>query len=175
VKDPQLVILEIKRPKLVEILKSITGVNPSSLEPSPKNEAKKSKDEKKPKHSDDGMDVLEILSKKSIREKKITEAGSEILKLLDAPTMKEKLARDQFITPGGTKVQQYCPHGTREDCKKANRASSACKMVNKFLNSVDAVKSAFDEFVIFLKIISRFTSVVLLRTTQMLHLEIVLI
>ncbi len=44
--------------------------------------------------------------------------GNELVELLEKQSVKEKSLIEKFKTKGGPKVTEYCPRGTKEECKK---------------------------------------------------------
>ncbi|CAL4126384.1 unnamed protein product, partial [Meganyctiphanes norvegica] len=81
-------------------------------------EDKEVKFEKREKKRDD--DVMSLLSAQSIRERETKKVGEEIMELLSRPTAKEKSLTQRFRSQGGAKVQEFCSHGTKEECERAN-------------------------------------------------------
>lgn len=57
----------------------------------------------------------------SIREKHNKQVGEEILELLSKPTAKERSLAEKFKSQGGAQVMEFCPHGTRVDCLRAQQ------------------------------------------------------
>jgi len=78
----------------------------------------------------DGGDIESLLSARTIGEKIRHEVSSEILELLSAPTAKEKTLAEKFQSKGGPVVREYCPHGTKAECKLQRRAPVACEKVH---------------------------------------------
>ncbi|XP_033095231.1 N6-adenosine-methyltransferase MT-A70-like protein, partial [Anneissia japonica] len=66
---------------------------------------------------DDESFIKNLLSVKSFKEQKSNEVGKEIFDLLNMPTAKEQSLAEKFKSASGT-VQEFCPHGTREDCER---------------------------------------------------------
>ncbi|KAB7493655.1 N6-adenosine-methyltransferase subunit, partial [Armadillidium nasatum] len=67
-----------------------------------------------------------LLSAQSIRERETKKVGEEIMELLSKPTAKEQSLAQRFRSQGGAKVQEFCPHGTREECLRSSKGSSNC-------------------------------------------------
>lgn len=80
--------------------------------------------EKKPKESslNDASDIMSLLSMPSTKEKQSKQVGEEILELLSKPTAKERHLTEKFKSQGGAQVMEFCPHGTRFECMKAQAA-----------------------------------------------------
>lgn len=62
--------------------------------------------------------VESLLALPSAKEKETKKLGGEILELLSRPTAKEKSLVDQFRSANGSQVQEFCAHGTKDDCIK---------------------------------------------------------
>lgn len=77
--------------------------------------------EKKLKESTahDTSDIMSLLSLPSTKEKQSKQVGEEILELLSKPTAKERHLTEKFKSQGGAQVMEFCPHGTRVECMKA--------------------------------------------------------
>lgn len=67
----------------------------------------------------DTSDIMSLLSLPSAKEKQHKQVGEEILELLSKPTAKELQLTEKFRSQGGTQVMEFCPHGTRVECLKA--------------------------------------------------------
>ncbi|KAJ0171507.1 hypothetical protein K1T71_013057 [Dendrolimus kikuchii] len=76
-------------------------------------------DEKKAAKGD--TDIMSLLAMPSSREKAVKRVGEEIMDLLSKPTAKEKSLADKFKSQGGAQVMEFCPHGTRAECVRANK------------------------------------------------------
>lgn len=70
-----------------------------------------------------------ILSLQSIKEKENKKIAEEILHLLSKPTTKEIFLNQQFRSSCG-QVQEFCSHGTREECMRSNRADKPCSKLH---------------------------------------------
>lgn len=127
-------IISIDYLKLVNFVKELEGIsscddNKSSQSvPQKRSNAEINvKESKVPKIDNKNDDLLEsLLSLPTIREKQSKQMGEEILALLSKPTAKERSLVEQFRSVGGAQVQEFCQHGTKEECIKANNASNAC-------------------------------------------------
>jgi mRNA m6A methyltransferase catalytic subunit len=69
----------------------------------------------------DTSDIMSLLSLPSAKEKQHKQVGEEILELLSKPTAKELQLTEQFRSQGGTQVMEFCAHGTRVECLKAQQ------------------------------------------------------
>ncbi|XP_027214435.2 N6-adenosine-methyltransferase catalytic subunit isoform X1 [Penaeus vannamei] len=81
-------------------------------------ETKVDKEKRKDRREDD---VMSLLSAQSIRERETKKVGEEIMELLSKPTAKEQSLAQRFRSQGGAKVQEFCPHGTKEECERATK------------------------------------------------------
>lgn len=72
-----------------------------------------------------------LLSKPSTREKQNKQVGEEILELLSKPTAKERSLAEKFKSQGGAQVMEFCPHGTRIECLRAQQATDELEAANK--------------------------------------------
>ncbi|XP_043206483.1 LOW QUALITY PROTEIN: N6-adenosine-methyltransferase subunit METTL3-like [Amphibalanus amphitrite] len=69
-------------------------------------------------------DIMNLLALPSAREKENKKMGEEILDLLCKPTVKERSTAERFRSQGGAQVQEYCRHGTREECDRSNKENA---------------------------------------------------
>ncbi|XP_036342182.1 N6-adenosine-methyltransferase MT-A70-like protein [Rhagoletis pomonella] len=74
--------------------------------------------------SDASDDIMSLLSMPSTREKQSKQVGEEILELLTKPTAKERSVAEKFKSHGGAQVMEFCPHGTKVECLKAQQATA---------------------------------------------------
>lgn len=86
------------------------------------------KDNSKKDKKDESIESL--LSMPSIREKENKKVGEEILDLLSKPTAKERSLAERFRSQGGVQVQEFCPHGTKEECMKGSGAKESCRRLH---------------------------------------------
>lgn len=126
--------------------------------------------EKKPKETaiHDTSDIFSLLSLPSTKEKQSKQVSSEILELLSKPTAKEKFNTEKFKSQGGTQVMEFCPHGTRVECMKAQQLvddESGVEAIDEKIEKVDGEGSDEPKFkcnrLHFKKIIQAHTDVVL--------------
>ena len=74
----------------------------------------------------------------STREKQSKQVGEEIMELLTKPTAKERSLAEKFKSQGGAQVMEFCPHGTKIECLKAQQATAEMVVtVRKRQRSVD--------------------------------------
>ncbi|KAK2704459.1 hypothetical protein QYM36_016757, partial [Artemia franciscana] len=71
-----------------------------------------------------------LLSMASTREREIKKMGEEILELLSKPTAKEKSLTERFRSQGGAQVQEFCTHGTKEECVAVSGTEEPCKKLH---------------------------------------------
>ncbi|XP_015929155.1 N(6)-adenosine-methyltransferase catalytic subunit METTL3 isoform X1 [Parasteatoda tepidariorum] len=74
--------------------------------------------------------IEDLLSLPSAREKETKKVGEEILELLSKPTAKERSLVEQFRSQGGAQVQEFCPHGTKDECTKVSDANQPCNKLH---------------------------------------------
>ncbi|XP_050326653.1 N6-adenosine-methyltransferase MT-A70-like protein [Bactrocera neohumeralis] len=74
--------------------------------------------------ADASDDIMSLLSMPSTREKQSKQVGEEILELLTKPTAKERSVAEKFKSHGGAQVMEFCPHGTKVECLKAQQATA---------------------------------------------------
>lgn len=60
----------------------------------------------------------------STLEKQSKQVGEEILELLTKPTAKERFLAEKFKSHGGAQVMEFCPHGTKAECLRAQQATA---------------------------------------------------
>ncbi|XP_076338474.1 methyltransferase like 3 [Tachypleus tridentatus] len=78
------------------------------------------------KKDNENINIESLLSLPSAREKENKKMGEEILELLSKPTAKERSLVERFQSQGGAQVQEFCPHGTKEECIKMSGDNQAC-------------------------------------------------
>lgn len=78
-------------------------------------------EKKRKENISDTSDIMSLLSLPSAKEKQHKQVGEEILELLSKPTAKELQLTEKFRSQGGTQVMEFCPHGTRVECMKAQK------------------------------------------------------
>ncbi|XP_065368676.1 N6-adenosine-methyltransferase MT-A70-like protein isoform X2 [Calliphora vicina] len=79
----------------------------------------------------DSDDIMSLLSMPSTREKQSKQVGEEILELLTKPTAKERSVAEKFKSHGGAQVMEFCPHGTKIECLKAQQATAELEAKKK--------------------------------------------
>lgn len=73
---------------------------------------------------DASEDIMMLLSLPSTREKQSKQVGEEILELLTKPTAKERSVAEKFKSHGGAQVMEFCSHGTKVECLKAQQVAN---------------------------------------------------
>lgn len=75
-------------------------------------------------------DIQSLLSMRTTKENESKKVGDDILDLLNIKSAKEQLIVEKFKSQGGANVQEFCEHGTREECKKNRNTGYICKKVH---------------------------------------------
>jgi len=89
------------------------------------------KKDKKAEKTDSHKDTIEsLLSMPTMKEVENKKLGEEILDLLNQPTAKEQSLMEKFKSEGGAMVREFCPYGTKEECKVNNADKSRCKKLH---------------------------------------------
>lgn len=70
--------------------------------------------------------VEDLLSLNTSRERESKKQAREIMELLERPTVKEQSLIERFKSVGGASVQEFCVHGTKEDCSKLSSGKTPC-------------------------------------------------
>ena len=74
--------------------------------------------------------VEDLLSRNTSRERESKKQAREIMELLEKPTVKEKSLIERFKSVGGASVQEFCVHGTKEDCSKLSSGKTTCEKLH---------------------------------------------
>jgi mRNA (2'-O-methyladenosine-N6-)-methyltransferase len=72
-----------------------------------------------------GDDLESLLAAPSFKERQARAEGAELMALLCTPTAREAAAAERFRSVGGSAVTEFCPHLTREDCRRARARGPA--------------------------------------------------
>ena len=67
-----------------------------------------------------------LLNAPSLRDRENRRVGVEIQELLNAKSFKEQLMLEKFQSVGGSQLREFCPHKTREDCRRSSGSGRAC-------------------------------------------------
>lgn len=84
----------------------------------------------------------------STREKQNKQVGEEILELLSKPTAKERSLAEKFKSQGGAQVMEFCPHGTRIECLRAQLATDELEAGKKAESTAIVAPAADDSPVV---------------------------
>lgn len=140
---PCILITEVEYSKLEAIVEELKASSASSSgppaavvkkrkrdvlneKPSTQEDVSASKDKKKAQCDD----IQSLLSMRTTKENETKKVGDDILDLLNIKSAKEQLIVEKFKSQGGANVQEFCEHGTREDCKKIRNSGHICKKVH---------------------------------------------
>lgn len=79
------------------------------------------------KYTESADDDLEsLLSLSSTKERESKKLGEELLELLSKPTAKERNLMERFRSTDGYQVQEFCPKGTKGECRRNNDGQKVC-------------------------------------------------
>ncbi|XP_065672408.1 N6-adenosine-methyltransferase subunit METTL3 isoform X4 [Hydra vulgaris] len=93
-------------------------------------DVKKTRDIAKPEADDQKDLIASLLSIPTMRESENKKIGNEILDLLNQKTAKEQSLIEKFKSQGGAMVHEFCPFGTREECRRSNSERKRCKKLH---------------------------------------------
>jgi len=79
---------------------------------------------------DEMAEVMELINTKTIKQQEKQEQTDELLELLSKPSAKQASETDRFRTAGGSKLKEFCRHGTKEDCIKLNPEGQPCQKIH---------------------------------------------
>jgi len=98
---------------------------------SPASSSKRSTSERKSDKTSNNKNAIEnLLAMPTMKEKEINKVGEEIIELLNEPTAKELSLMEKFKSQGGTSVKEFCPYGTRDECRKNNSDKERCSKLH---------------------------------------------
>ncbi|XP_077445547.1 N(6)-adenosine-methyltransferase subunit METTL3 [Stigmatopora argus] len=72
------------------------------------------------------MEIENLLSQQSTKEQQSKKVSREILELLNASTAKEQSIVEKFRSRGRAQVQEFCDHGTKEECVRSADTPQPC-------------------------------------------------
>ncbi|KAM3842433.1 N(6)-adenosine-methyltransferase subunit METTL3 [Diretmus argenteus] len=72
------------------------------------------------------MEIENLLNQQSTKEQQSKKVSREILELLNTSTAKEQSIVEKFRSRGRAQVQEFCDHGTKEDCVRSGDAPQPC-------------------------------------------------
>ena len=70
--------------------------------------------------------IEKMLNTPSVREMESRRMGNEIHELLNTKSVMEKLQLEKFQSAGGSQLQEFCTHKTRDSCRRARGTYRAC-------------------------------------------------
>lgn len=132
-------VIQVDHPKVLKLYQDLAGESEIGLKADEEVVKRKREDDdedkaekmaKTPSGSErksstrDSTDLMSLLSMPSTREKQNKQVGEEILELLSKPTAKERSLAEKFKSHGGAQVMEFCPHGTRAECVRAQEGDS---------------------------------------------------
>ncbi|XP_051778261.1 N6-adenosine-methyltransferase subunit METTL3 [Erpetoichthys calabaricus] len=80
--------------------------------------------------SDLDLEIESLLSQQSTKQQQSKKVSREILELLNTTTAKEQSIVEKFRSRGRAQVQEFCDHGTKEECVKACEGDSPCRKLH---------------------------------------------
>ncbi|TRZ07646.1 hypothetical protein HGM15179_019459, partial [Zosterops borbonicus] len=80
--------------------------------------------------SDVDLEIESLLSQQSTKEQQSKKVSQEILELLNTTTAKEQSIVEKFRSRGRAQVQEFCDHGTKEECVRASGADRPCRRLH---------------------------------------------
>ncbi|KAM6909032.1 N(6)-adenosine-methyltransferase subunit METTL3 [Xenentodon cancila] len=72
------------------------------------------------------MEIESLLNQQSTKEQQSKKVSREILELLTASTAKEQSIVEKFRSRGRAQVQEFCDHGTKEECVRSGDTPQPC-------------------------------------------------
>lgn len=72
------------------------------------------------------MEIESLLNQQSTKEQQSKKMSREILELLNTSTAKEQSIVEKFRSRGRAQVQEFCDHGTKEDCLRSRDTPKPC-------------------------------------------------
>ncbi|XP_074517963.1 N(6)-adenosine-methyltransferase subunit METTL3 [Halichoeres trimaculatus] len=72
------------------------------------------------------MEIESLLNQQSTKEQQSKKVSREILELLNATTAKEHSIVEKFRSRGRAQVQEFCDHGTKEECVRSGDTPQPC-------------------------------------------------
>ncbi|XP_043914176.1 N6-adenosine-methyltransferase catalytic subunit isoform X2 [Protopterus annectens] len=76
------------------------------------------------------LEIESLLNQQSTKEQQSKKVSQEILELLHTSTAKEQSIVEKFRSRGRAQVQEFCDHGTKEECMKANEEEGPCRKLH---------------------------------------------
>ncbi|XP_061921229.1 N6-adenosine-methyltransferase subunit METTL3 [Entelurus aequoreus] len=72
------------------------------------------------------MEIESLLNQQSTKEQQSKKVSREILELLNTSTAKEQSIVEKFRSRGRAQVQEFCDHGTKEECMRSGDSPQPC-------------------------------------------------
>ncbi|XP_076144645.1 N(6)-adenosine-methyltransferase subunit METTL3 [Alosa pseudoharengus] len=72
------------------------------------------------------MEIESLLSQQSTKEQQSKKVSREILELLNTSSAKEQSIVEKFRSRGRAQVQEFCDHGTKEECTRSGDTPHPC-------------------------------------------------
>lgn len=72
------------------------------------------------------MEIESLLNQQSTKEQQSKKVSREILELLNTSTAKEQSIVEKFRSRGRAQVQEFCDHGTKEECVRSGETPQPC-------------------------------------------------
>uniref|UniRef100_A0A4W5L0Q4 mRNA m(6)A methyltransferase n=1 Tax=Hucho hucho TaxID=62062 RepID=A0A4W5L0Q4_9TELE len=72
------------------------------------------------------MEIESLLNQQSTKEQQSKKMSREILELLNTSTAKEQSIVEKFRSRGRAQVQEFCDHGTKEECTRSGFTPQPC-------------------------------------------------
>ncbi|XP_028855422.1 N(6)-adenosine-methyltransferase subunit METTL3 [Denticeps clupeoides] len=72
------------------------------------------------------MEIESLLNQQSTKEQQTKKMSREILELLNTSSAKEQSIVEKFRSRGRAQVQEFCDHGTKEDCVRSGDTPQPC-------------------------------------------------
>ena len=85
---------------------------------------------KPPTFSSAQEEVEWLVNAPSVRGQESRRVGAEIQELLSAKTVKEQLMLEKFQSAGGSQLREFCPHKTRDDCRRITGNRLGCNRLH---------------------------------------------
>uniref|UniRef100_A0AAV2KRS1 mRNA m(6)A methyltransferase n=1 Tax=Knipowitschia caucasica TaxID=637954 RepID=A0AAV2KRS1_KNICA len=101
---------------------SIQATGPSSSGSGADKKGRSSKNQSS--HVD--MEIESLLNQQSTKEQQSKKVSREILELLNTSTAKEQSIVEKFRSRGRAQVQEFCDHGTKEECSRSGYTPQPC-------------------------------------------------
>jgi N6-adenosine-specific RNA methylase IME4 len=77
----------------------------------------------------DMASVEDLLKAPTAKQRQLIDAGDELRQLLAEPTAKQSLTASKFMNKSRN-MAQFCPHGSRNDCRRAMESVAACARIH---------------------------------------------